>query len=68
MSSTERPRTFCWIAGLRGPEPQLLFDDPRVGCERLPVIPGSAVKLDPADGRSLDALMRAYPAPAVEKI
>jgi hypothetical protein len=49
-----RPRTFCWVEGLRGPTPQIIFEDPRVGCEGLKIL--SSHKLHPADTRSLDQL------------
>ena len=57
-----RPRTFCWVVGLRGPEPQILFDDPRVGCEGVQVL--AERKLDPADARSLNQLAADYPVPS----
>ncbi|MCC8967895.1 hypothetical protein H8A95_37700 [Bradyrhizobium sp. Pear76] len=56
-----RPRTFCWVWGLNGPAPQVLFDDPRVGCEGLTIL--ASTKLEPTDTRSLTQLARDYPAP-----
>ncbi|QOZ25335.1 hypothetical protein [Bradyrhizobium sp. CCBAU 51753] len=61
-----RPRTFCWIGGVRGPAPQILFDDPRVGCEGLQIL--ASIRLEPTDTRSLDQLARDCPAPSVETI
>ena len=61
----DRPRTFCWVWGLRGPAPQILFDDPRVGTDGVTILPGTEIKLDPRDGRSLDQLAAECPAPAV---
>lgn len=55
-----RLRSFYWFAGLRGPQPQIVFDDPRVGETRPPLF---EQKLDPADTRTLDQLAAAYPAP-----
>jgi len=57
--SDGRPRTLCW--GARGPQPQIVFDDPRIGCEGLTIL--SQQKLDPADRGSFDQLAAAYPAP-----
>lgn len=57
-----RPRTFVWVWGLRGPEPQILFDDPRTGTEGARVLVER--KLDKDDARSLTQLARDYPAPA----
>lgn len=60
-----RPRTFLWVSRNGIPFPQIVFEDPRVGCEGLTPIPGSERSLDPADARSLDDLASAYPAPMV---
>lgn len=57
-----RLRTFAWVWGLRGPEPQILFDDPRVG--GAPQILASR-EIVPDDTRSLTQLTRDYPAPVV---
>lgn len=62
---TGRPRTFCWVWGLRGPAPQILFDDPRVGPADLPIIAGTAIKLRLDDTQTLDQLAADYPAPEV---
>jgi hypothetical protein len=61
--SEQRSRTFCWVWGLRGPNPQILFDDPRVGPADLPILPNASIKLDPGDRRTLDQLAHDYPAP-----
>jgi len=55
-------RTFCWVQGLRGPEPQILFN-PRVGCGSTKIIPGTERELSPNDGRSLRELAEEYDAP-----
>jgi hypothetical protein len=57
---TGRPRTFAWVWGLNGPEPQILFDDPRVG-GALQIL--ASRKLDVDDTRLLTQLARDYPAP-----
>lgn len=62
---TDRPRTFLWVNRNGVPFPQIVLDDPRVGCADLPVIPGASIKLEPDDTRSLDQLAAAYPAPVV---
>ena len=60
---TDRLRTFVWAWGLRGPQPQILFE-PRVGCEATRILVER--KLDPADTRSLNELARDYPAPEID--
>lgn len=60
--TAQRPRSFAWVWGLRGPEPQILFDDPRVGC-REGIVILAQTKLNPNDTRGLDELAAAYPAP-----
>lgn len=62
---TGRPRTFCWVTGVAGPAPQLLYDDPRVGCDGLYIL--ASHKLEPTDTRSLTQLARDYPAPPEDK-
>ena len=59
-----RPRSFVWVErnGLRFP--QIIFNDPRVGCERLPIVKGTERKLEPSDTRSLNQLAADYPAPS----
>lgn len=61
-----RPRTFLWISRNGVPFPQIVFDDPRVGCEGLTPIAG--IKLDPDDNRTLDQLAADHPAPATAEI
>ena len=65
MAMIHRPPTFCWVWGARHPFPQIIFDDPRVGCESLRIIAGSERKLSQADGRSLEELAAEYPPPEV---
>lgn len=62
---TARAKSFCWVAGLNGPAPQIVFDDPRVGCEDLRIL--AEIKLDPEDMRSLTQLATAYPAPTLNE-
>lgn len=59
-----RPRSFCWMPGLRGPAPQIVFDDPRVGG----IKPLAEIKIEPGDTRSLDQLARDYPVPKTEMV
>jgi hypothetical protein len=49
------------MPGLRGPTPQICFDDPRAGS--LGIRPLAEVQLDPSDTRTLDQLAAAYPRP-----
>ncbi|MCC8949312.1 hypothetical protein H8A97_30475 [Bradyrhizobium sp. Arg62] len=56
-----RPRTFCWVTGVAGPAPQVVYDDPRVGCEGLQIL--ASTRLEPTDTRSLTQLACDYPAP-----
>lgn len=56
-----RPRTFCWVSRNGVPFPQIIFDDPRVGCAGLTIIVEH--KLEPDDRRTLDDLAAALPAP-----
>ena len=63
---TERPRSFCWVQYPRGPCPQIIYDDPRVGCEGLTIL--AETRLEPGDTRSLDQLAAAYPAPKMEEV
>jgi len=65
---TGRPRTFCWISRNGVPFPQIIFDDPRVGCENTAPIPGTEIKLAPDDTRPLDQLATDYPAPKTETV
>jgi hypothetical protein len=58
-----RPRTFCWVSRNGVPFPQTIFDDPRVGCEHTVPMPGTEIKLEPDDTRTLDRLAADYPAP-----
>lgn len=60
-----RPRTFVWVTLNGVLFPQIIFDDPRVGCEGLPIVKGTERKLDPTDTRPLDWLAAVYPAPAI---
>lgn len=46
----------------------MIFDDSRVGCDGLKIIPGSERKLSADDGRSLDELSAAYPAPEINDV
>ena len=59
MTST---RYFCWIEGLRGPEPQIVYL-PLVGSVRSKIIAGTEHDLDRQDKRTLWELARAFPAP-----
>ena len=63
---TGRPRTFCWVSRNGAAFPQILFDDPRVGCAELPIISKTERQIHPDDGRPLDVLAADYPAPATE--
>ena len=65
MAMIHRPRTFCWVWGARHPFPQIIFEDPRIGCASLKILPGSERKLSLDDGRSLDELAAEYPPPEV---
>ena len=67
MALDNRPRTFCWVSRNGVSFPQIIFE-PRVGCEGLTVMPGTEIKLDPSDTRSLDKLAKNYPAPISETI
>lgn len=58
---SERPRSFAWIAGLTGPTPQIIFEDPRTGCAGLPILATRAITPDDPD--SLHLLARLYPPP-----
>lgn len=68
VQAVSRPHTFCWVWGAREPWPQVIFDDSRVGCDGLKIIPGSERKLSADDGRSLDELSAAYPAPEINDV
>jgi hypothetical protein len=57
-----RPRTFVWVLYPRGPSPQIVFDDPRVGCADLTIL--GEWKIDPADTRTLEQLAAACPPPS----
>lgn len=53
---------LIWIAGLRGPEPQLCYDKPVDGTGKPK--PNLAIHpLEDDDKRSLTQLAKAYPAP-----
>jgi hypothetical protein len=56
-----RPRTFAWVAGLRGPEPQIIYEDPRTGCAGLPIM--ATHKIDSDYPHSIALLRRRFPAP-----
>lgn len=58
-----RPRTFAWIAGLRGPEPQIIYEDPRTGCAGSRIIAQHPIAPDDPHGHSLFALSFRFPAP-----
>ena len=58
-----RPRSFAWIAGLRGPEPQIIYEDPRTGCAGLPILASHAIETEQPS--SLEMLVSLYPAPQV---
>lgn len=60
-----RPRSFLWVETSCGPAPQIVFNDPRVGCDDLTII--SEKKLEPGDTRSLDDLIKTFPAPSTER-
>lgn len=57
-----RPRSFAWVAGLRGPEPQIIYEDPRTGCAALPILANHPIETD--QPLSLELLASIYPAPA----
>lgn len=65
---TTRPRTFCWVWGPLGPQPQIMFDDPRGGFAGARILSGAERKLELTDERTLDQLARAYPAPVLEDL
>ncbi|CAN7381922.1 hypothetical protein LJR220_003398 [Bradyrhizobium sp. LjRoot220] len=65
LTDQGRPRTFLWITRNGIPFPQIVFDDPRVGCDGMTPIPGTEIKLDPSDTRGLGNLAFDYPAPKV---
>lgn len=53
---------LIWIAGLRGPEPQLCYDKPVDGHGKAkPCL--SKHRIEDDDSRSLTELAAAYPAP-----
>lgn len=56
-----RPRTFAWVAGLRGPEPQIIYEDPRTGCAALPILASTPIDTDLPI--SIEQLAYFYPAP-----
>jgi hypothetical protein len=59
-----RPRSFLWVSRNGVPFPQIVYDDPRVGCEGLAIVPGTERKLDPSEHYvGLDTLATKYPAP-----
>lgn len=56
------PKFLIWIAGLRGPEPQLCYEKPVDGAGKpKPYL--DCVKLDHKDTRTFKELIRDYPAP-----
>ena len=59
-----RPRSFAWVAGLRGPTPQIIYEDPRTGCAGLPLLATHPIAPDDPHGHSLFALSVRFPAPA----
>lgn len=63
-----RPRTFLWISRNGIPFPQIIFEDPRVGCEGLTPIAGTEIKLDPSDTRTLTQLAAVYRALKMETV
>lgn len=60
-----RPRTFAWVAGLRGPEPQIIYEDPRTGCAALPILESHPIEPDDPLGHSIFAMSFRFPAPQV---
>ena len=53
---------LIWIAGLRGPEPQLCYNEPVDGSGKpKPCL--SKYKLEDSDKRNFNELIAAYPAP-----
>lgn len=59
-----RPRTFCWVSRNGVPFPQVIFDDPRVGCENLRAL--AERRLQPSEFElSLDQLAAKYPPPSL---
>lgn len=55
-----RPRSFAWVENRTGdPTPQIVYDDPRVGCEEPKIL--KAHKLEPGDTRTIAQLAEAFP-------
>lgn len=61
---TTAHRSFCWVAGLRGPEPQIITE-PRVGCAGLTVL--TSHLLADTDTRSIDELAASLTPPDQEQ-
>lgn len=59
----DRPRFFAWVSGNGRPSPQLIYDDPRVGCEGLMIIVQRRLT-DDEHHLTLEQLAAKYPAPA----
>lgn len=56
------PKYFTWVAGLRGPEPQLCYEEPVDGAGKpKPCL--DKVKLDDKDKRTFRELIRDFPVP-----
>lgn len=63
-----RARTFAWVAGLRGPEPQIIYEDPRTGCSHLPIIASHPIPPDDPHGHSIFVLTLRFPAPREDAV
>lgn len=61
--SSDRPRSFAWVSGNGRPSPQLIYNDPRIGCEGLMIIVERRLSDDECR-LTLDQLAAKYPAPA----
>lgn len=54
-------RSFAWVASITGPTPQIIFEDPRVGCEGLTILAENPIEPDAPS--SLAQLAARFPAP-----
>ena len=64
--NNDHPRSFAWVARNGLLFPQIIYEDPRVGCEGL--APVSERQLLPGEHHlTLDQLAAKYPAPAQDE-
>lgn len=61
-----RTRSFAWVSDNGRPSPQLIYDDPRVGCEGLMIIVQRRLT-DDEHHLTLEQLTAKYPAPAQDE-